>query len=69
MPSGGARYSKDGNLLTIRKPSKDPAVKFFVSVPTSLFKRLEEYAMQEYGNQRSRTIQSALYEFLEARGY
>ena len=60
---GGAHYDAEGNLLTVRKPSKDPAEQLRVSVPGSMARALEKHC-QKYGLKKSKVLQAWINEKL-----
>ena len=61
---GGAKYDQDGKLLTVRKPSKDPAVRVPFTMPESQAALLHQYC-KENGVVKSRLIARLVREFLE----
>lgn len=61
---GGAHYDEKGNLLTVRKPSTDPAVQMRASVPKSLAQSLNRHC-QRNGVKQSKIIQRLIKEYLD----
>lgn len=61
---GGARYDASGNLLTVRKPSTDPAKTLGVSMPSSLINSLKEHC-KAHGIKRSKLVTRLIKVYLE----
>lgn len=60
---GGARYDKEGNLLTVRGPSLDPCRMISVSMPGSLCDKWKKHC-KENGYKSSKIIQRLMKEEL-----
>lgn len=60
---GGAHYTKEGVLKTIRKSSPDPAARLAISMPTSLERKIKAHCAKN-SIKVSRFISGLAFEYL-----